>query len=142
MTKKDLEKFCKAEFENLDKVLKEIHIIVKGKDSFKTLELAATSTFLHNFYNGIENILKRALIYKRVRIKETATWHKDLLLEAKNKNIISEKLHEELLKYLAFRHFFVHSYGFFIKWPHLKVLVEPINEIYHDFKMTINALLE
>jgi hypothetical protein len=40
------------------------------------IELAAIATFLHNFYNGVENLLKRVLKFKKVPIPNSATWHK------------------------------------------------------------------
>ena len=43
------------------------------------VELAAIATFLHNFYNGVENLLKRVLRFKKVPIPDSASSHKDLL---------------------------------------------------------------
>ncbi len=43
------------------------------------IELAAIGTFLHNIYNGIENILKQIIVAKNVEMPMSGTWHKDLL---------------------------------------------------------------
>jgi hypothetical protein len=42
-------------------------------------DMAATATFLHHIYNGIENILKQALVRKGVEIPRSDIWHKELL---------------------------------------------------------------
>jgi uncharacterized coiled-coil protein SlyX len=69
------------------------------------VELAAVATFLHNFYNGVENLLKRVLKFKRVSIPDSASWHKDLLDLAVDQHIITLDLSTTLDEYRAFRHF-------------------------------------
>jgi hypothetical protein len=49
-----------AELENISIVLAELEKI-KDKSDKTTAELAGMGTFLHNFYTGIENILKQML---------------------------------------------------------------------------------
>ena len=46
-----------AEFENIERVLAELPE-KRPYSELSILELAGVSTLLHNFYNGIENILK------------------------------------------------------------------------------------
>jgi uncharacterized protein YutE (UPF0331/DUF86 family) len=78
------------------------------------IELAAIATFLHNIYNGIENILKQILISRGINVPKSDKWHKDLLNRSLSSGIISEELTNKLYKYLTFRHFFVHAYGFML----------------------------
>ena len=62
MTKNQLSKYCDAEFENIETVTAELWSVVEsGKSEYSIAELAAIATFLHNIYNGVENILKRVL---------------------------------------------------------------------------------
>ncbi len=78
-----------AEKENIDKALKNLSETMKRPEK-TVIELAAAGTFLHNFYSGIENVMKQAADCK----------------------VISPELAEELCEYLVFRHFFVHSLRF------------------------------
>jgi len=42
------------------------------RDKKPVIELAAIATFPHNFYNGVENILKQSLKARAVDIPKTA----------------------------------------------------------------------
>jgi hypothetical protein len=135
MRREQLKEYCEAEFENIESVLAELaSLVAPGKLEYSTAELAAMATFIHNCYNGVENVLKRILIYESKGLPDSATWHKDLLEMAAAKGIIDESLHERLLMYLSFRHFFVHAYSFALKWKELKPLAEDIAETVVDFK--------
>lgn len=139
MTKRQLNDYCRAEFENIDSVLSELALVIKPKkQKYSVADLAAAATFIHNFYNGIENILKRVLVYLNVDTKETPTWHKDLLKTSLDKKIISDKLYDALLNYLSFRHFFVHAYSLTLRWEELKPLVNSLESTLREFKTAIH----
>lgn len=97
------------------------------------VELAAAATFIHNIYNGIENILTQILKSQDKEIPNSSTWHKDLLELALAGGIIDEDLSKELFKYLAFRHFFVHAYGFMMDETQLKPLSKNIPGVWSRF---------
>ena len=142
MKKHQTKEYCEAEFENIEASLVELFKVVEeANGSFTTGDLAAIATFIHNVYNGIENVLKRMLILKNKKLKEGATWHKDLLASATEAEIISEDLCAALSNYLSFRHFFIHGYGFTLKWDALQPLVNNIKQTYRDFKSIIKPLL-
>lgn len=142
MTDQQLRDYCEAEFENIDKVMMELLSVVKVKgDGFSIIELAAIGTFIHNFYNGVENILKRVLLYKQIEVKDTPTWHKDLLKTSFENGIICADLYHHMSNYLSFRHFFVHAYGFSLNWEDMKPLVEGIDEALKRFKQEIYNFL-
>lgn len=143
MQEQRLKEYCEAEFENIDTVLVELYSVIRQeKDDYSIAELAAVSTFIHNCYNGIENIIKRVLSSKQIKTKETPTWHKDLLKAALDEGIISNDLYETLSNYLSFRHFFVHAYSFNIRWDELKPLVNNLQGTLKEFKFAIDAYLE
>ena len=143
MTKKQLKEYCDAEFENIEAVLSELASVISAdKSNFTTAELAAISTFIHNIYNGIENIIKRNLIYRKIDQKDTPTWHKDLLKSASDTKIISAELYYILSNYLSFRHFFVHSYSLHLKWEELKPLVNDIESTIEKFIASVSKCID
>lgn len=105
------------------------------------IELAAIATFLHNIYNGIENILKQVLKAKGIKIAKTETWHKDLLDASVSNGIIGEELSDKLYEYLTFRHFFIHAYGFMLEEAPLERLSDNIPNIWSDFLTSIGKLV-
>lgn len=132
MTKKGLIENYKAEIENIEQVIK----VIKGKDikQCNPLELAGFGVYIHNFYNGLENILKRVLLSRRIRIKEGPYWHKELLQRALKEGIIDEELYHKLISYLTFRHYFVHGYAFRLETEKILNLIENIEIVYERFR--------
>jgi uncharacterized protein YutE (UPF0331/DUF86 family) len=143
MTSQQLKEYCDAEFENIDVVMSDLFSVVNAeKSGYSSVELAAVATFLHNFYNGIENILKRVLSFKQLEIKDSPTWHKELLKTAFDAGIISNELYSTLSDYLSFRHFFVHAYSFTLKWEELRPIVDKITMTLENFKSAIYSFIE
>ena len=136
----DLRTKVNVELENIFTVLDELQKI-KDKPNKTIVELAGIGTFLHNFYAGIENILKQILSDKGISIPQSDSWHRDLLIMASEHRIISENTREELAKYLAFRHFFMHAYSFLLDERELKVLVDRIFETNRKFKKEIDIYI-
>mgnify|MGYP001561735621 CR=1 FL=1 len=55
----ELSKEIYAERENVEKALENLKIVMVRPEK-SVIELSAIATFLHNIYNGVENILKQA----------------------------------------------------------------------------------
>jgi len=134
----DLHRRILAERENVEIALGNLKDAMARTEK-TVIELAAIATFLHNFYNGIENILKQILKAKYVDLPESATWNKELLNLSVSERIISEKLSDQLYIYLTFRHFFVHAYGFMLDEAHLEVLANNIPDIWMQFTKAIET---
>ena len=134
----NFKEYFNAEIENIKKVLEEIKKIASLKpEGMDSVKLAASGTFLHNFYNGIENIIKRALLVKGVKIKNSPGWHKETLIEAKSLNIISAGVHTKLIPFLTFRHYFIHGYSFKLRPEELLSLLKQADTIFCEFKKEI-----
>ena len=99
--------------------------------------MAAIATFIHNCYNGVENVLKRVLSFNQIEMKDTPTWHKDLLKASLDIGIVTNDLYNTLSNYLSFRHFFVHSYSFTLRWDELRPLVDDLEKTLEKFRSAI-----
>lgn len=132
-----LQQRIQAELENIDELFKELpsHLLLPR---LSVLELAGVAALLHNFYNGIENILKQIIIAQKIKVPDGHSWHKDLLDIAVKEKIISEECKNYLGQYLAFRHFFSHAYALDLYPDKLEPLVEDASKLYSLFKNEIN----
>ena len=130
-----------AEFENIERVIAELpgSSLVLGLSS---LELAGVASHIHNFYNGIENVLKQIVIASGNKLPEGPSWHQDLLAKAVSDNIVSDSTAKELKRYLAFRHFFSHAYSFDLDKERIIPLVEGIQETMLAFRRDINRAID
>ena len=125
------------DIDNIDRIFEELpsHEILPR---LSILELAGVATLLHNFYNGIENILKRVLIEKGISIPQGAIWHRELLNLAEKENIISTDIKIQLGEFLAFRHFFSHAYALDLYAERMEPLVKSASDLYKAFKIEIS----
>ncbi|MDI6782278.1 MAG: hypothetical protein QME49_09290 [bacterium] len=105
--------------------------------TFGNIELAAISTYIHNIYKGMENILTLILKHKNVVIVKNDSWHKSIVNEALEIGIISNELSLELKKYLSFRHYFIHGYSVKLRQEDLLPLAKNIESVWNNFKQTI-----
>jgi len=128
-----------AEYEAIEKTISSLPIETPLPE-LSELELAGVATLLHNFYNGVENIIKQAFYAKKIQIPQGDSWHSDLLLTANKERIISESLADELKRFLAFRHFFSHAYALELNPERINPLVADAAKTYKQFKEEINKL--
>ncbi|MCD6334750.1 MAG: hypothetical protein J7M27_05395 [Candidatus Latescibacteria bacterium] len=129
-----------AEMESITKVLIEVEK-AKGRPDKEPVVLVGIGAYLQNIYTGMENILKQLLMHKKIPIPNTSTWHKDLLNLAVGHKIITKETADKVGRYLFFRHFFAHTYGFLLDEAKLEPLVNDLPDAYSEFKMEIDCCL-
>lgn len=137
-------KEIETEIDLIDELLSSHNILLEKTKSasLSRIEISATATVLHSFYNGIENIFLRIANRLDNKIPSSEFWHKELLEQMKEKYperepVISYNLCEKLKLYLGFRHFFRHSYAFQFNWEKLNELVMELVDTYNQFKEEI-----
>lgn len=128
-----------AEFEAIENTLSALPD--RPLSTLSQLELAGVAALLHNFYNGIENIVKQVFQEKSFPIPQGESWHRDLLLAAAEKNIISDLLLNNLKQYLAFRHYFSHAYALELFPERMEPLVKDAFALFNEFKQQIDKII-
>ena len=107
----------------------------------------ALGTYLMNFYNGIENILKRISKVYYVVIVRGENWHKELLDVSFNPPegkapVFSKATVVALYRYKNFRHRFVSGYGFQLKAEKMADLIENVEPLWVDIKKQLDGFLQ
>jgi len=137
----EVRELVEAELENIERVVEEFPDSNSLPD-LSSLELAGVAALVHNFYNGIENILKQIVTASGKKLPDGSSWHRDLINTAMSNEIISESTAKELRQYLAFRHFFSHAYSFDLDKERIIPLVRDIQLVLASFRDDIIKTLE
>lgn len=134
----DEEKSIEESIERLLKVRNEFD--AQAKNIFTE---PAMGTYLMNFYNGIENILKRISREYYLTMPKSESWHRELLTLSFNPPegkvaIFDGQLVERLHAYRSFRHRFISGYGFHLKGEKMLELADNIRPLWIDVKKAIS----
>lgn len=107
------------------------------------IEKTAVASVLHCFYTGVENILVAIAKNFDKSIPADKNWHNKLLNQLSEKTekreaVLTKDNMDFLLGYLGFRHFYRHSYSFYLDWVLLSKLILPIEDIWNAVKKDFN----
>lgn len=111
------------------------------------IELSALATFLHSFYSGIENSLKRIAVEVDGSVPSGDGWHRQLLTSMTSETnarppVVSNTLYETMSEYLAFRHFFRQAYSFHFDWYKMSGLVLNAERTMRRFETEVDHFLD
>lgn len=111
------------------------------------VEITAMASVLHSFYNGLENIF--LTVAKRIdhQTPGSAQWHRNLLTNMTEATlsrdpVLTFNLAHQLTDYLGFRHFYRHSYSFFLEWDELEKLIVPLEDVWKGAKAELDIFLQ
>jgi len=124
--------FLNREKEQIKKTLSMIEELL-SRDQLSCFEVISLGTLLHNVYTGIEHILRFKLEKRGHKIEKKATWHKDLLLKARDEELLNDSQFEGFGKLLAFRHLYIHGYSHTLDEKRVIELANPIPQLLYEF---------
>ncbi len=130
MTIDELKQYCNDEFNNIDRVMKELFSVYDPAEPEHTIaNQAAIGALMLNVYSGIEIILKQMLVFDKLNIEDSPGWHEKVLRKAGEIGILPPDYIQMLSKYLAFRNYFMYTYIFNIQWEDMKALVDALKDL-------------
>ena len=144
-----LRKQVDVERRQLNRLIDEHRLLLDSCRSTEpsAIELSALATFLHSFYSGIENSLKRVAVEIDGSLPSGEAWHRQLLTAMASETnrrppVLSNTLYEILSEYLAFRHFFRQAYSFHFNWFKMSDLVLNAERTMRQFETEIDSFLD
>ncbi len=145
MTEKELFEEISIELEQIETVLRELRLLLKDVSGREPTvrEKTAASSFLAQFYGGIENILKRISRFNAIKLPEGDTWHIDLFKRFCSPPhdifplLFDDALAADMAPYRKFRHVVHHGYGFELDWNRMREGIERIEDVYKRFKSRV-----
>jgi hypothetical protein len=102
---------------------------------------------LAQFYNGLENILKRISHYHSIAIPTGDNWHLELFQRFSVSvlpglpPLFSQALAIQLAPYRRFRHVALHSYSFQLEWDRMQEGVVELPRVFVEVQDALNKYL-
>ncbi len=125
------------ELDKLSLIRKELELFAEklelGSELVPAYDRTAIGYFLHNFYNGCENIFHSIANFFENDLAPD-TWHTDLLKRIKltipgfRPAVINDDLYVLLNDFRGFRHIFRHSYIFELNWEREQAVAKQLEK--------------
>ncbi len=117
------------------------------KEQLDLVEVTALASIVHSFYNGLENIFLSVAKGVDADVPTGSNWHRDLLTRmteatSQRKPVLKVETTQQLADYMGFRHFYRHSYSFFLDWNELSKLIIPLAEVWMQVKAEFYLFLK
>lgn len=129
--------YIRAERDNVLRTTEMIKDLL-GKKDLSDYETIALGKLLQDVYTGIERILRSRLEEQGMKSPKTESWHKEILINAQQKSLISQQQFEAFRKLLLFRHLQIHGYGYMLDEERLRELAGPVPAVCRDFLNSIS----
>ena len=135
------------ELESMESIVRELASLQRDLTGRQPTvrETTAAAAFLAQFYNGLENILKRISRFYEVPLPSGDTWHLELFdrfcsppfdpLPA----LFTSALAAQLAPFRKFRHVVYHSYGFDLDWERMSEGIASVEHIFAQVKTAIGT---
>ncbi len=111
-------------------------------------EKTAAAAFLAQFYNGVENVLKRISRFHAVPLPTGDTWHVELFRRfcmppyGPLPALFDEPLASALAPFRRFRHVVYHGYSFELDWSRMYEGIESVESVFAQFKLALSDYLQ
>ncbi|MCD6533363.1 MAG: antitoxin [Deltaproteobacteria bacterium] len=138
------------ELDKLELIRKELQLVAEkfelNSEQVPTYDRAAIGYFLHNFYNGCENIFHSIAKFFENDLAPD-TWHADLLKRMRlsipgfRPAVINENLYVILNDFRGFRHIYRHSYAFELNWERERAVARQLEKTTKMLTQQIHAFL-
>ena len=146
----ELKEELAIELDWMDVVVRELLSLSKdiGDKEPTIREKTAAAGFLSQFYNGIENILKRISRFHDVPLPAGDTWHIELFKRFCSPSysplppLFDDDLASALAPLRKFRHVVHHGYGFQLEWSRMKEGISTIEALFLRFKLSLSNYIK
>jgi len=150
MNADELRTEAEIEFDHLQRVVSELEALRRdiGTRPPTLRETVAAGSFLMQFYNGVENLLKRISKHHGVPLPSGERWHADLFLrfcEPPHDGLpllFDDALRRDLRPFRTFRHIVRISYGVELDWDLVAVGIDGIGSVFERFRTSVAAHLD
>jgi len=110
------------------------------------IQITALASVLHSFYNGLKNIFLSIAKGIDRDVPAGSQSHRDLLTRMTQSTsdripVLQVETAHQLADYLGFRHFFRHSYSFFLDWYEMEKLILALPKVWAQTKMELQLFL-
>lgn len=139
------------ELEYLDKTVKDIGglLDITNNRENNVYDSAASAMLISQFYNGIENILKRIIKISNINLPIGGNSHIEMFLRFTEKNnttdlpiLFTNNIIDGFTIIRRFRHFARHGYAYHIEWEKLKEGMLTVPGLYNIFKNNLENYIK